>query len=60
MKHLDDEIFFWEELYGTDTIEWFPKYKLHLPYWVAYMPEKERKLYVNEIRKTRDWGDNVP
>lgn len=32
----------WEESYGTDNIVWFEKYRLHLPYWVAYMPSPDK------------------
>lgn len=56
VKVLDD-IFDWEEAYGTDSIEYFPEYNLNLPYWVAYMPMNQRIQYVNEIRKTRDWEE---
>lgn len=52
----ENDIFSWEDSYGTDTIEWFEKYQLNLPYWVGYMPEPERSEYVAHIRKTRDFN----
>lgn len=57
MKELIKDVFEWEDLHGTDHIVWFEEYNLHLPYWVSYMPEDQRKEYVNEISKTRDFEE---
>lgn len=55
MNSYQEEVFVWEDIYGTDNVVWFEEYGLHLPYWVSYMPEEDKVVYVNEIRKTKEW-----
>jgi len=49
------DIYSWEDQFGTETLFYSEEYEMMLPYWVKYMPEKEKKEYVARINKDFDF-----
>lgn len=48
-EYLEAEAFEWETMYGTDTL-CPPGHKYEgYPYWVEYMPNAIREVYISEV-----------
>lgn len=49
--YLENDVFWWESLYGTDTLCPAGHPFEGLPYWVEYMPHHLQQEYVNQVDK---------